>query len=116
MSSVKTQAAIFKDEFRVKQRDQVLRKQQSLGLNLKKLFPNEDIIEEHFVLNCRTDFTFKRRMLVLKIDEKRPADREPDYEKKRQKYLEKLGCHFIRTNPVEKGFNDYEEFGKSLHS
>ena len=55
-------------------------------------------------------------MLVLKIDEKRHADREPDYEKKRQKYLEKLGCHFIRTNPVEKGFNDYEEFGKSLHS
>ena len=38
MSSVKTQAAIFKDKFRVKQRDQVLRKQQSLGLNLKNYF------------------------------------------------------------------------------
>ena len=48
MSSVKTQAAIFKDKFGVNQHDKALRKQQSLGLRLKKLFPSEDIIEEYF--------------------------------------------------------------------
>ena len=36
MSSVKTQATIFRDKCGVKQHDKVLRKQQSLGLRLKK--------------------------------------------------------------------------------
>ena len=43
MSDVKTQAAIFKSKFGVNQHHKVLRKQQSLGLRLKKLFPNESI-------------------------------------------------------------------------
>ena len=47
MSAVKTQAAIFREKFGVEQHDKVLlRKQQSLGLRLKKLFPSEDITEE----------------------------------------------------------------------
>ena len=50
MSAVKTQAPIFKSKFGVKQHDKVLRKQQSLGLRLKKLFPSEDIIDEDFAL------------------------------------------------------------------
>ena len=40
MSSVQTQTAIFKDKFGVNQHNKVLRKQQSLGLRLKKLLPN----------------------------------------------------------------------------
>ena len=40
MSSVQTQAAIFRDKFGVNQHNKVLRKQQSLGLRLKKLLPN----------------------------------------------------------------------------
>ena len=43
MSYLKTQVAIFKAKFGVNQHDKVLRKQQSFGLRLKKLFPNEDI-------------------------------------------------------------------------
>ena len=39
MSSVKRHAAIFKNKFRVNQHDKVLRKQQSLGLRLKKVVP-----------------------------------------------------------------------------
>ena len=46
MSTVKTQVAIFKSKFRVNQHDRVLRKQQSLGLRLNKLFPNENIIKK----------------------------------------------------------------------
>ena len=45
MNSVKIQAVIFRDTFGVNQHDKVLHKQQSLGLRLKKLFSNEDIIE-----------------------------------------------------------------------
>ena len=59
MSAVKTQAAIFKNKFGVDQHDKVLRKQQSLGLRLKKLFPNESIMKEYFALLYITDFTFK---------------------------------------------------------
>ena len=70
MSSVKTQAVIFRDKFGVNQHDKVLRKQQSLGLRLKKLFPNEDIIEEYFALHYRTDFTFKKHMLVVQMMKK----------------------------------------------
>ena len=87
VSSVKTQAVIFRDKFVVNQHDKVLRKKQSLGLRLKKLFPNEDIIEEYFALHYRTDFTFKKHMLVVEIDEEGHVDRDPDYERKRQKEL-----------------------------
>ena len=112
MSAAKTQAAIFKSKFRVNQHDKVLRKQQSLGLRLKKLFPNKSLIGEYFALHYRTDFTFKRHMLVVEIDEKGHVDRDPGYEKKRQKELENLGYHFIRINPDKPGFDDYEEFGR----
>ena len=112
MSAVKTQAAIFKSKFGVNQHDKVLRKQQSLGLRLKKLFPSEDIIEEYFALHYRTDFTFKKHMLVVEIDEKGHVDRDPDYKRKRQKELEKFNYHLIRINPDKIDFNDYEEFGR----
>ena len=112
MSSVKTQAAIFKSRFGVKEHDKVLRRRQSLGLRQSKLFPSEGIIKECSVLNYRTDFTFKKHMLVVEIDEKVNADRDPDYEKKRQKDLEKIDYYFIRINPDKKGFSDYEEFGR----
>ena len=112
MSSVKTQAAIFKSRFGVKEHDKVLRRRQSLGLRQSKLFPSEGIIKESSVLNYRTDFTFKKHMLVVEIDEKVNADRDPDYEKKKQKDLEKIDYYFIRINPDKKGFSDYEEFGR----
>ena len=80
-----------------------------MGLRLKKLFPNEDIIVEYSALHCRTDFTFKKRMLVVQIDEKSRTERPLNYERKRQE-LEKLGYYFIRINPNKPGFNDYEEF------
>ena len=70
MSSVKTQAVIFRDKFGVNQHDKVLCKQQSLGLRLKKIFPNEDIIEEYSALHYRTDFNFKKHMLVVEVDQK----------------------------------------------
>ena len=52
-------------------------------------------------------------MLVVETDEKGHKDRNPDYEKKRQKELENLGNHFIRINPDKPNFNDFEEFGRT---
>ena len=112
MSSVKTHAAIFRNKFGVNQHDKVLCKEQSLGLRLKKLFPNEDIIEGYSASDYRTDFTFKKHMLAVETDEKGHVDRDPDYEKKRQKQLENLGYHLIRINLDKIDFNDYEEFSR----
>ena len=112
MSSVNTHAAIFRNEFGVNQHDKVLCKEQSLGLRLKKLFPNEDIIEGYSASDYRTDFTFKKHMLAVETDEKGHVDRDPDYEKKRQKELENLGYHLIRINLDKIDFSDYEEFSR----
>ena len=51
-------------------------------------------------------------MLVVEIDEKGHDDRDSDYEKKKQKDLQKIGYYFITINPDKKGFNNYEEFGR----
>ena len=112
MSAVKTQAAIFKEKFGVNQHDKVLRKQQSSGLRVKKLFQNEDIIEEYFALHYRIDFPCKKHGLLVEIDEKGHADRDSDCEKRRQKEVEKLGYHFIRINPDKIDSNNYEKFGR----
>ena len=112
MNAAKTHIAIFKSKFGVNQHNKVLRKQQSLGLRLKKLFPNENIIEEYFALHYRTDFTLEKHMLVVEIDQKGDIDRDPNYEKKRQKELEKLGYYLIRINPDKFVFDDYEELGR----
>ena len=109
MSAVKIQEVIFRDKFGVNQHDKVLRKQQSLGLRLKKLFRSEDIIKEYFALHYRTDFTFKKHMLLVEIDEKGHVDRDADYKRKRRKDLEKVGYYFIAIKP---GFDDYKEVGR----
>ena len=112
MSAVKTQAVTFRDNSGVKQNDKVSHKQQSLGLRRKKLFSNEEIIEEHFALHYKTDFTFKKHMLAVEIDEKGHNERPANYERERQEDLEKFGYYFIRINPDKSGFDDYEEFGR----
>ena len=55
-----------------------------MGFRLKTLFQNEDIIEEeYFALHYRTGFTFKKHGLLVEINQKGPADRDSDYEKRR---------------------------------
>ena len=76
------------------------------------MFTNEDIIQEYFTLHYRTDFPFTKHMLVVEIDEKGHVGRDPDYERKRQKELEKFDYHLIRINPDKVDSNDYEEFGR----
>ena len=103
---------MFRDKFGVKQHDNVLCKQQSLDLGLKKLFSNEHIIEEYFALYYRSDFTFKKHMLVVEINEKDNNERLPNYEKQRQDDPEKGGYKIISINPDKPDFDDYEEFDR----
>ena len=63
-------------------------------------------------MHYRTDFTLEKHMLVVEIDQKGHIDRDPDYEKKRQKELEKLGYYLIRISPDKSVFDDYEELGR----
>ena len=72
-----------------------------MGSRLKKLFQNKDIIEEYFALHCRTDFIFKKHILVVEFDKKGHIDSDPDYESKRQKELEDLGYHLISIKMLE---------------
>ena len=51
-------------------------------------------------------------MLVVEIDKKGHVDRDLDYERKRQKEIEKLNYHLIRINPDKPDFDDYKEFGR----
>ena len=44
------------------------------------MFPSEGIIEEYFPLHYRTDYSFEKRMPVVKTDEKdwEDDDRDPE--------------------------------------
>ena len=50
--------------------------------------------------------------LVVLFNKIGRADRDPDYEKNRQKELEKIDYYFIRIDPDKKYVDDYEEFGR----
>ena len=73
------------------------------------MFPNENIIEEYFALNYRTDFTFRKHMLIVKIDGKRYVVRDPDYERKDKKNLKSLATTLLELILIK--LDDYEEFG-----
>ena len=58
----------------------------------------------------RIDVYFTEYCLAVEIDEKGHTDRDPIFEQKRQKALEKkLNCTFIRFNTSKENFDaDYE--------
>ena len=58
----------------------------------------------------RIDIYFTKYCLAVEIDEKGHTDRDPIFEQKRQKALEKkLNCKFIRFNTSKENFDaDYE--------
>ena len=81
-------------------------KQQSIGLRLRKLFPNEDIIEDFSALYYLIDYYFPKCKLALEVNELGHKDRDQIKENKKQK------DEFIRINPDEKDFSAYDELGK----
>ena len=57
-------------------------------------------------LHYRADFTFKKHMIVVEIDENGHNKRPPNYKNKKQKGLERLGYYFIGVNPDKPGFDE----------
>ena len=59
---------------------------------------------------------FPKYKLAIEVDEQGHNDRDINYEKRRQKAIEKeLCCGFIGINPAKKDFKIFVEIGK-IHS
>ena len=58
-------------------------------LRLKKVFSSADIIEEYFPLYYRTDFNFKKHMLVVETDEKGHNEKDLQVMKRKDKKIYK---------------------------
>ena len=90
-------------------------KQQAIGWRLRKLFSNEEIIEDFSTLNYLIDFSFPKYKLAIEVDELGHKDRDQTKENKRQKDLKDyLVCKFIRINPDEENVDIYDWLKKIL--
>ena len=97
------------------QLDPIMTKQQSIGLRIRKTFPNEKIIEDFYVkkFDYMIYFYLSKRKLAIEVHELGHKDRKSEKENTRQKEIEKcLGCAFIRINPAEKDFSAYDGLDK----
>ena len=97
------------------QLDPIMTKQQSIGLRIRKTFPNEKIIEDFYVkkFDYMIYFYLSKRKLAIEVHELGHKDRKSEKENTRQKEIEKcLGCAFIRINPDEKDFSAYNGLDK----
>ena len=56
-----------------------------------KVFSDEEIMKQYFVLNWRIDFYLPKHKLAIEVDELSHLDRDEDDEIKTQEKLEK--CH-----------------------
>ena len=93
-------AGEFKSKLGFNQLDRIMTMQQSVGLRLRKLFPNKEIIEYFSALNYQIDYYFPKCKLAIEVDEHGHKDRDQTKENKRQKDLKKyLDCEFIGINP-----------------
>ena len=108
-------AAELKIKLDFNQLDPIMTKRESIRLRIRKAFPNEKIIEDFYVkeFDYMINFYLPKRKLAIEVDELGNFDGDQITENKRQKKLEEhLGCTFIRINPDEKYFSDYDGLGK----
>ena len=93
----------------------IMFKQESIGLRIRKAFPNEKIIEDFYVkeIDYMIYFYLPKRKLAIGVDELGHFDRDQITENKTQKELEEyLGCTFIRIHSDEKYFSAHDGLGK----
>ena len=93
----------------------MMTKQQSIGLGIRKTFPNQEIIEDFYVKKFyyMTDFYLPKRKFEIEVDELGQKDRKPKKENTRQKEIKVyLRCVFIIINPNDKDFSAYDGRGR----
>ena len=70
------------------------------------VFNKERLKTQKYINGYKIDLYFPDYKLVIECDENDHKDRDPIYEKKRQKYIKKkLDATFIRFNPDDSAFN-----------
>ena len=80
-------------------------KEESIGLRIRRTFPNKEIIEDLYVkkLDCITDFYFPKRRLEIEVDELGHVDRDQITETKRQKKQKNiLDVHLLELMLMKK--------------
>ena len=92
----------------------VIKTKEQTVINSKEIvFEGENIQSQYTVLNYRFDLYFHKYKLAIEVDKLGHIDRSVDYEKQRQKTLERqLDCVFIRINPDAIDFNIFKEINK----
>ena len=69
MGSRTTAAITFRAKLGINRHDPMLTKEQSIGLKIMKVFSEEEIIEQYFVLNERIDFYLGKPKLATEVAE-----------------------------------------------
>ena len=69
MGSRTTAAITFRAKLGINRHDPMLTKGQSIGLKIMKVFSEEEIIEQYFVLNERIDFYLGKPKLATEVAE-----------------------------------------------
>ena len=108
-------AGELKTKLGFNQLDPIMPKQQSIGLKIRKTFPNEEIIEDFYVkeFDYIIESYWPKRKLVIEVDELGHKDRKPEKENTRQKEFEEyLRCVFIIINLDKKDFSAWNGLGK----
>lgn len=83
----------------------VVNKETDCISQIQEFFSDEEMITQRTVGKYRIDLYFPKYKLAIECDENGHADRKPEREAERQKYIETaLGATFIRFNPDEEGF------------
>ena len=112
---------------------QALELAKALGINIhKQKFPSKEqetisiimqvfkgikMIDQYTVDNYRIDLYFPKHKLAIECDEFDHADRDIEYEVKRQNHIEeKLGCTFICYNPDAKRFDLFEVINRIIRA
>ena len=86
--------------------DKLLRKETICVSQIIKVFNKERYKTQKPIGKYKIDLYFPDYKLAIECDEYNHKNRDKNYEKKRQEYIEKkLGCRFIRFDPDNSKFN-----------
>lgn len=113
-SSIKRRALILASVIGIKVYDEKRSSKENSNIeSIITVFKKENYTETYTVGKYYIDLYFHEYKLAIECDENNHSDRNPAYESKRQKYIEKkLGCVFIRFNPDDPNFNILETISK----
>ena len=94
-----------------------LSKEQETISIIMQVFKGIKMIDQYTVDNYRIDLYFPKHKLAIECDEFDHADRDIEYEVKRQNHIEeKLGCTFICYNPDAKRFDLFEVINRIIRA